>query len=74
MFFVSEAERSLTDKHRTFVEGVANSAVIEIQKAQSRGHLAGRSKEIKQRQLEAKADLEAVRSRTTKLNEPVLTA
>ncbi|XP_046840309.1 myosin-13-like isoform X2 [Xenia sp. Carnegie-2017] len=73
-FAETKAERSLTDKHRTFVEGVANSAVIEIQKAQSRGHLAGRSKEIKQRQLEAKADLEAVRSRTTKLNEPVLTA
>ena len=61
----------LTEKHRGFVEDAANTAAVEIQKLQNRDHLAGRSKEIKKRQLEAKADLEAVRLQTNKLNEPV---
>ncbi|XP_028398010.1 ankyrin repeat domain-containing protein 36A-like isoform X2 [Dendronephthya gigantea] len=64
-----QAERLLTEKHRGFVEDAANTATAEIQKVQSRDRLADRSKEIKKRQLEAKADLEAVRLQTSKLND-----
>jgi hypothetical protein len=65
-----EAERLLTEKHRGFVEDAANTAAVEIEKVHSRDRLADRTKEIKQRQLEAKADLEQVRLQTNKLNDP----
>lgn len=72
MYFLifTEAERLLTEKHRDFVDDVANTASVEIQKVQNRDRLADRTKEIKQRQLEAKADLQAVRLQTSKLNDP----
>lgn len=62
----------MTEKHRDFVDDAANTAAMEIQKVQSRDRLADRTKEIKQRQLEAKADLQAVRLQTSKLNEPAV--
>ena len=64
-----EAEHLLTEKHRGFVEDAANTAAVEIQKVQSRDRLADRTKEIKKRQQEAKADLEEVRLQTNKLND-----
>ena len=70
IFICTEAERLLTEKHRDFVEDAANTAAVEIQKVHSRDRLADRTKEIKKRQLEAKADLVAVRLQTNKLNEP----
>lgn len=60
----------LADKHRGFVEDAGNSTAIELQKVHSRERLAGKSREIKQRRLEAKADLDAVRLQSTQLAEP----
>lgn len=67
----AESERLLTEKQYDFIENTANSAAVEIKTLQSRDRLADRTKEIKKRQLEAEADLEAVRVQTNILNDPV---